>query len=71
MIIDINADRLNQTQQHLQRRSDVHERMEKMNRRRLLLHLPGPAQLLTLPEAENCELMYLPPLDYTSSALCF
>ena len=39
----------------------VHERKEKMNRRRLLL--PGPAQLLTLPEAKNCEPVYSPPLD--------
>ena len=36
-----------------------------MNRRRLLvLHLPGPARPLTLPEAKNCEPVHSPPLDY-------
>ena len=35
------ADKLIQTRQRLRRRSDVHGRKEKMNRRRLLLHLPG------------------------------
>ena len=42
----------------------VHERREKMNWRRLLLHLSGPAQPLTLLEAENCEPVYTPLLDY-------
>ena len=28
------------------------------------LHLPGPAQPLTLPEAKNCEPVYSPLLDY-------
>ena len=60
IIIDINADRLYQTRKCLRIRSNVHERKEKMNRRRLLLYLPGPAQ----PEAENCEPVYSPPLDY-------
>ena len=68
-IIDINADRLNLTRQRLRRRSDVHERREKMNWRRLLLHLSGPAQPLTLLEAENCEPMYSPPLDYRTVKL--
>ena len=63
MIININVDTLNLTRQCLRRRSDVNERKEKMNRRRLLLHLPGPTQPLTLLEAENCEPMYSPPLD--------
>ena len=64
IIIDINADRLNQTRQCLRRTSDVHERKEKVNRRRLLLYLPGPALPLTLLEAKNCEPVYSLPLDY-------
>ena len=44
------ADKLIQTQQRLWRRSNVHERKEKMNRRRLLLHLPGLAQPLALQQ---------------------
>ena len=63
IIIDINADRLNQTRQRLRRRSDLHERM---NQRRLLLHLPGPAQPLTLYRKPRTagEPVYSPPLDY-------
>ena len=35
-----------------------------MNWRSLLLYLSGPAQPLTLLEAENCEPVCSPPLDY-------